>query len=159
MNGANIQTQETSQGYMNKITRRYTPVPTRKTQILATAYDNQESMLIRVFQGDRMMARDNLFLGELELTGIPPSPRHVPIVEVLFELDVSTPTPRHEASISVFRKLKNLARPTVFSKSLLAVSVSLKEDTGHTLLLTCMQIRPLKHQPSSYDEPHLLNFA
>lgn len=89
MSGANIQTQETSQGYMNKHIRRYTPIPSRKTQNLTTAYDNQESMLIRVFEGDRMMARDNSFLGEVELTGIPRAPRHVPIVEVLFELDVS----------------------------------------------------------------------
>lgn len=75
---------------MEKITRRYTPIPTRQAQNLTTAYDNQESMLIRVFAGDRMMARYNWFAGKLELTGIPPAPRHVPIVEVSFELDVST---------------------------------------------------------------------
>lgn len=89
MNSANIQTQESSQGYLHKNIRRYTPIPSRKIRNLTTAYDNQESMLIRVFEGDRMMARDNLFLGEFELTGIPRAPRHVPIVEVLFELDVS----------------------------------------------------------------------
>ncbi|POS71870.1 glucose-regulated protein [Diaporthe helianthi] len=81
---------ETSQGYMHKTIRRHTPIPTRKAQNLTTAYDNQESMLIRVFEGDRMMAKDNVLVGELELTGIPPAPRHVPIVEVTFELDVST---------------------------------------------------------------------
>lgn len=75
---------------MHKVTRRYTPTPTRKAQNLTTAHDNQESMLIRVFGGDHMMARDNLLLGELEVIGIPPAPRHVPIVEVSFEVDVST---------------------------------------------------------------------
>jgi molecular chaperone DnaK (HSP70) len=88
-----IQIQETSQGYMHKAIRRYTPIPSRKIQNFTTAYDNQESMLIRVFEGDRMMARDNVLLGELELTGIPRAPRHVPIVQVSFELDVRTRAP------------------------------------------------------------------
>ncbi|KAH8759889.1 heat shock protein 70 family [Diaporthe sp. PMI_573] len=80
---------ETSQGYMHKAIRRYTPIPSRRIQNFTTAYDNQESMLIRVFEGERMMARDNVLLGELELTGIPRAPRHVPIVEVSFELDAN----------------------------------------------------------------------
>lgn len=73
---------------MDKVIRRNTPLPTRKIQNLTTAYDNQDSMVIRVFEGDRMMARDNYLLGEVELTGIPHAPRHVPIIEVSFEYDV-----------------------------------------------------------------------
>lgn len=73
---------------MDKIVRRNTPLPTRKFQNLTTSYDNQDSMIIRVFEGDRMMARDNFLLGEVELTGIPYAPRHVPIIEVSFEYDV-----------------------------------------------------------------------
>lgn len=93
---------------MHKAIRRYTPIPSRKIQNLTTAYDNQESMLIRVFDGDRMMARDNVLLGELELTGIPRAPRHVPIVEVSFELDVSTPDPEDGTSTAVSYSLQIL---------------------------------------------------
>lgn len=73
---------------MHKIVRRNTPLPTRKIQNLTTAYDNQDSMVIRVFEGDRMMSRDNYLLGEVELTDIPRAPRHGQIIEVSFEYDV-----------------------------------------------------------------------
>lgn len=72
---------------MRKVIRRNMPMPTRKVQNLTTAYDDQDSMVIRVFEGDRMMARDNFLMGELEL-GIPRATRHVPIIEVSFQLDV-----------------------------------------------------------------------
>lgn len=73
---------------MRKIIPRGTHPPTRKVQNLTTAYDDQESMVIRILEGDRMMSSDNSVLGELELTGIPRAPRHVPIIEVSFDLDV-----------------------------------------------------------------------
>lgn len=73
---------------MHKIAPRRIPIPTRRIQNFTTAYDNQDSMVLRIFEGDRMMARDNLLLGEIELTGIPQAPRHVPIVEISFEVDV-----------------------------------------------------------------------
>lgn len=73
---------------MRKVVRRYTPMPTRKAQNLTTVFDDQDSMNIRVFEGDRMMARDNFPLGEIELTGIPRAPKHVPIIEISFEVDV-----------------------------------------------------------------------
>lgn len=73
---------------MHKVVPRWLPIPKRRVQNLTTAYDNQDSMAIRFFEGDRMMARDNLLLGEIELTGIPRAPRHVPIVEISFDVDV-----------------------------------------------------------------------
>lgn len=76
---------------MHNIIQRYTVLPTRKVRNLTTSSDDQDSMLIRVFEGDRMTARNNSLLGEVKLTGIPPAPRHVPIVEVSFELDVRFP--------------------------------------------------------------------
>ncbi|KAG6354704.1 hypothetical protein INS49_004722 [Diaporthe citri] len=78
---------ETSEGYMHKIVPRRVPIPKRRVQNLTTAYDDQDSMVIRFLEGDRMMARDNLLLGEIELTGIPRAPRHVPVVEISFEVD------------------------------------------------------------------------
>ncbi|KAL2292573.1 hypothetical protein FJTKL_09521 [Diaporthe vaccinii] len=78
---------ETSEGYMHKIFPRSVSIPNRRAQNLTTAYDGQASMVIRFFEGDRMMARDNLLLGEIELTGTPQAPRHVPIVEISFEVD------------------------------------------------------------------------
>lgn len=73
---------------MRKIIPRGAHPPTRKVQNLTTAYDDQDSIVIRVLEGDRMMARDNFIMGELELTGIPRAPRHVPIIEVSFDLEV-----------------------------------------------------------------------
>lgn len=73
---------------MLKVVPRSVPIPNRRVRNFTTACDDQDSMVIRFFEGDRMMARDNLLLGEIELTGIPPAPRHVPIVEVLFAVDV-----------------------------------------------------------------------
>ncbi|KAK2606811.1 hypothetical protein N8I77_005537 [Diaporthe amygdali] len=81
---------ETEEGYFRKIVPRIMPIPTRRRQNFTTAYDNQDSMLIRVFEGERRMARDNLLLGEFELKDIPPAPRHVPRVEVAFEVDNNT---------------------------------------------------------------------
>lgn len=73
---------------MHKVVPRSVPIPKRRVQNYTTAHDDQDSMVIRFFEGDRIMARDNLLLGQIELTGIPPAPRHVPIVEVSFEVDV-----------------------------------------------------------------------
>lgn len=88
---------------MHKIVRRNTPLPTRKTQSLTTAYDSQESIVIRIFEGDRIMARDNYLLGEVKLTGIPHAPRHVPVIEVSFEYDVCSllPEKRHGKFLNV----------------------------------------------------------
>jgi len=80
---------ETKGGVMTKIIERNTTIPTRRSEIFTTAEDNQPSVMIQVYQGERDFARDNKSLGNFELTGLPPAPRNVPQVEVAFDIDAN----------------------------------------------------------------------
>ncbi|MCI4342801.1 MAG: molecular chaperone DnaK [Thermoplasmata archaeon] len=80
---------ETMGGVFTKLIERNTTIPTRKSQIFTTAADNQSTVEIKVFQGERPIASDNVALGSFLLTGIPPAPRSVPQVEVSFDTDAN----------------------------------------------------------------------
>lgn len=77
---------ETVGGVMTKFIHRGQAYPTRRSQSFSTSQDNQSSALIKVYEGERAMAKDNHLIGEVELTSIPPRPRGVPQISVTFEL-------------------------------------------------------------------------
>lgn len=80
---------ETLGGVMTKMIPRNTTIPTKKSQVYSTAADNQTTVSIRVFQGEREMVADNKLLGQFDLSGIPPAPRGVPQIEVTFDIDAN----------------------------------------------------------------------
>jgi len=80
---------ETLGGVFTKLIERNTTIPTRKSETFSTAAENQTSVEIKVYQGERAMARDNRLLGVFQLVGIPPAPRGVPQVEVTFDIDAN----------------------------------------------------------------------
>ncbi len=80
---------ETLGGVFTKLIERNTTIPTKKSEVFSTAADNQTSVDIKIFQGERQMAKDNRLLGVFQLVGIPPAPRGVPQIEVTFDIDAN----------------------------------------------------------------------
>ena len=80
---------ETRGEVMSKLIERNTTIPTSQSQVFSTAEDNQPSVEIKVYQGEREMVAQNKLIGNFQLVGIPPAPRHVPRIEVTFDIDAN----------------------------------------------------------------------
>ena len=80
---------ETLGGVFTRLIERNTTIPTRKSETFSTAADNQPAVTVRVLQGERPMASDNVELGRFDLVGIPPAPRGIPKIEVTFDIDAN----------------------------------------------------------------------
>merc|ERR1712013_761583 len=118
-------------GVMSKVIPRNTAIPTKKSQVFSTAADNQETVTIKVYEGERPMTKDNHLLGTFDLTGIPPAPRGTPQIEVTFQvnadgmLEVNTAIP---AKKIVINKNSNSLSPEDIEKMLADAEKFAEED-------------------------------
>jgi molecular chaperone DnaK len=80
---------ETMGGVMTRLVERNTTIPVRKSEVFSTAADNQPAVDIHILQGERPMAVDNMSLGNFRLEGLPPAPRGIPQIEVVFDIDAN----------------------------------------------------------------------
>lgn len=80
---------ETKGGLFKKLIERNSTIPTKKSQIISTDSDNQVCVFIEIYQGERVLAKDNKLIGQFELSGIPPAPQGIPQIEVTFDIDAN----------------------------------------------------------------------